>query len=247
MLAPVRSLFLIIVFFSFIVNLSALLLLFDEGNSDTVTLGQRDEWLLAVTNHENVVQTRSKRVAMRVLHVGNLVRTWVVLDRLEGADTTDVVSAGNKDKCSIVELANALDLVVIKLQLNGVVLVDVGMRVADCSAIVGHDVWHLVLAGDLTSDLAQLVAGLLLVDAVRHEAALHIVENTELFASLLNAHNILEAEWELMVTADLVVNLDVTFTALDNLKDLLLAKSVLQSLSEEHRHGDALTELVGTS
>jgi hypothetical protein len=48
-----------------------------------------------------------------------------------------------------------------------------------------------------------------------------------------------------VVSSDLTVNLDGGLSLSDNLKALLLGKSVLKSVSEEHGQWDALTELVG--
>lgn len=171
----------------------------------------------------------------------------MVLNGLKSTNTANIVTASDEDESTVVELADALDFIVVKLELDGVVQADVWVWVADGAAVMGHDVWDLVLANHLAGNFAQLVVGLLLVDTVRHEAALNIVQNTELLASLFNSHNVLESEREFMVAADLVVNLDVTFTALDNLEDFLSVECILQSLAEKDREWDALTELVRAS
>lgn len=151
----------------------------------------------------------------------------MVLNGLKSTNTANIVTASDEDESTVVELADALDFIVVKLELDGVVQADVWVWVADGAAVMGHDVWDLVLADDLAGDLAQLEVSLLLVDAVWHEAAFSVVKHAELLASLLNRHNVLESEWELVVPADFVVDLDVTVTGLNNLEDFLLAEGIL--------------------
>ena len=134
----------------------------------------------------------------------------------------------------------------LEVELDGVVLLDVGVGEADGAAVVGDNVWHLGLAEDLSDDLAELELGLLLVNSVGLEATLDVVEHAEVLTSLGDGEDILEAEGVLVVTLDLTVDLKVGLAGLADLEGLLVGESVLQSVSEEHGEGDALTELVGT-
>merc|ERR1740130_318972 len=179
------------------------------------------------------------------LDVGNLVRTGMVLDVLEDTNTADVVTAGNEDGGAVVELDDRVNFVGLEVKLDGVVLLDVGVGETDGAAVVGNNVWHLVLAEDLAEDLAELELGLLLVNSVGLEATLDVVKHAEVLTSLGDGENILETEGVLVVTLDLAVNLDVGLTTLADLHGLLVGESVVKSVAEEHRHGDALTELVG--
>jgi len=83
--------------------------LFNEGKADTFALGEGDKWLLGVTNNENVGETSSERVTTGVLNMGNLIRTWMVLNMLKDTNTTDVVSAGDEYGGTIIEFDNAAD------------------------------------------------------------------------------------------------------------------------------------------
>lgn len=91
--------------------------LLDEGKSDTLSLGQGDEGLLALPDHENVTETGSEGVASGILDVGNLVGTGMVLDVLEDTNTTDIVSALYEDGGTVLELDDAVDLTSLKVQL----------------------------------------------------------------------------------------------------------------------------------
>ena len=121
------------------------------------------------------------------------------------------------------------------------------MGETDGSAVVGNNVGDLVGTETLSLDSAELETGLFSIDSDGLEAALDVVEHAEELTGLVDADNILEADGELGVTSDLVVDLDVVGTLiLDDLEDFLAAQRVLESVLEEHGHGDALTELVGT-
>jgi hypothetical protein len=79
---------------------------FDERKVDTLALGEGNESVLAGTNAENVVQAGGERVVTSVLNVGNLVGTGVVLDVLEDTNTTNVVSTGDENGGTVLELDN---------------------------------------------------------------------------------------------------------------------------------------------
>jgi len=219
--------------------------LLNEGVADSITSGEGDEGLLGLTDHENVGKTGGEGVSTGVLDVGNLVRTGMVLDVLEDTDTANIVSTGDEDGGTVVEFDDRVNFVGLEVQLEGVVLLDVGVGETDGAAVVGNNVWDLVLAEDLAGNLAELEFGLLLVNGVGLETALNVVKHTEVLTSLGNGDDILETNGVLVVTLDFTVNLDVVVSVLADLNGLLVGESVLKSLSEENRHWDAFTELVG--
>merc|ERR1711957_618470 len=184
-----------------------LVALLNKGEADALGLGKGDQGLLGLTDDENVGQTGGEGVAAGVLDVGNLVRTGMVLDVLEDTNTADVVTAGNEDGGAVVELDDRVNFVGLEVKLDGVVLLDVGVGETDGAAVVGNNVWHLVLAEDLAEDLAELELGLLLVNSVGLEATLDVVKHAEVLTSLGDGENILETEGVLVVTLDLAVNL----------------------------------------
>jgi len=219
--------------------------LFNEGKADTFTSGKGDEGLLGVTNHENVGKTGSERVTTGILDVSDLVRTGMMFNVLKDTNATHVVTTSGENSCAVIELDNTVNITSLKVELDGVVLLNVGVGETDGTAVVGNNIWDLVLAENLSGDFAELEGSLLGVDGVGLEAALNVVEHAEVLASLVDGNNILETEGELVVTSDFTVNLDVIISALTDLKGLLLGKSVLKSVAEEHGKWDALTQLVG--
>lgn len=78
------------------------------------------------------------------------------------------------------------------------------------SRIVRNQEWDPALAKLNTLDLAELVFSLLGLDAVHGEAALGIVDETEVLAGLFDGDDVHEASGEGRVGADLAIDLDET-------------------------------------
>lgn len=121
------------------------------------------------------------------------------------------------------------------------------MRETDGSAVVGNNIWNLVLSEDLSLDLAEFEAGLLCFDTVRLEASLDVVKNTEVLASLLDGNYVLEPKWETWVSPYSVVNFDIGIFVPADFEALLARESVLESVAQKNRKWDALAQLVGAS
>ena len=130
--------------------------------------------------------------------------------------------------------------------LDRVVLLDIWMGETDGSAVVGHNVWNLVLAKDLSLDLAELESSLLRVDFVGLEATFNVVKNAEVFAGLFDGNDVLEPERESWVSPNSVVNLDIGILVSADSEALLARESVLKSVAEQARKWDAFTQFVGS-
>lgn len=112
------------------------------------------------------------------------------------------------------------------------------------SRIVRNQEGDSALAKLDTLDLAELVFGLLGSDAVDGEAALGVVDETEVLASLLDGDDVHEAGGVGDVGADLAVDLDEALHH-DGL-GLTAVEGVLQPVADEDDEGHAVAELVGT-
>jgi len=126
----------------------------DERETDTLLGRERDEGFFSSTNAENVGETGSEGVATGILDVSNLVGTGMVLDVLEHTDATNIVAASDENAGAVFELDNGINLVGLKVELHGVVDLDVGVGETDGPAVVGDDVGDLVLANALLAHLA---------------------------------------------------------------------------------------------
>ena len=93
-------------------------------------------------------------------------------------------------------------------------------------------------------DLAQLVLGLLSLDAVDGEAALNVVDQAEILASLLDGDNVHETGGVGDVGADLAVNLDEALHE-DGL-GLAVVQRVLEAVAHEDDEGEGIAGLVRT-
>jgi len=235
---------------SFFVRLLAdlsFLHLIDEIELDALALGEEDEGLLALTDNEDVAQTGGERVAIAVLDVGNFVGTGMVVDVLEDSNTANVISAGDEDRGTVLELDEAVDFVGLEVEFDGVVLLDVGVGVADGAAVVGHNVRNLVLAESLALNLAELEGSFLRFNAMGLETSFSVVEDAEVFAGLGDGDNVHEAKGETVISSDFVVNLDIGISVFADLEALLAGESVLKSVAEQDGERQTLSQLVGAS
>ena len=119
------------------------------------------------------------------------------------------------------------------------------MGVADSSAVVGHNIRNFVFALHLSLDLAQFEAGFLGVDADGLEASLDVVKDAEVLTSLGEGDDVHAAEREFGVATDLTVNLNIAGLVLADFDSLLAGEGVSQSVAEQDREGNALSQLVG--
>ena len=93
-------------------------------------------------------------------------------------------------------------------------------------------------------DLAELVLSLLGLDAVDSEAALGVVDEAEVLASLLNGDDIHVAGGVGHVGADLAIDLDEALHQ-DRL-GLAVVERIFETVADEDDQGHAVAELVRT-
>lgn len=101
-----------------------------NGKLDTLTLGQGDPRLLR-TNNKDVTLTGSEGVVYGILDVDDVETTIVSLTVSDDTNTTHVAAAGDHDDDTSVELDEVSDLASGKLNLDGVVDLDIRVGVAD--------------------------------------------------------------------------------------------------------------------
>lgn len=89
----------------------------DERELDTVALGHLDQRLLG-SNDEDVRETRGEVDTVDILHVDDLVGTWVVFNVHERANTTDIVSTSDVHLSAVLEFNNAVDFASLKVKLS---------------------------------------------------------------------------------------------------------------------------------
>lgn len=104
--------------------------LLSNGELDTLTLGQRDPWLLGADD-ENVVLAGGEAVVYRVLDVDDVEASVVALAVGDDTNTAHVTTTSDHGDHTSVELDEVGDLAGGQLDLDGVVDLDGWVRVAD--------------------------------------------------------------------------------------------------------------------
>jgi hypothetical protein len=191
---------------------------------DTLTLWQRDPWLLR-TDDEDVVLTGSEGIVYGILDMHNVEASIVTLSVGNDANTSHVTTTSDHGNDTSVELDEVGDLAGSKVDLDGVVDLDGWVRVTDSSRIVRDQEWDSAFAQLNSLDFAKLVFGLFGLDSVNGEAALGVVDQTEVLASLLDANDIHETGWVCGIGTNLAINLDQALH--DNRLRLARVKGIL--------------------
>ena len=104
--------------------------LLSNGELDTLTLGQRDPWLL-LSDDDNVGLTSGELVVNGILQVDNVEASVVALTVSDDTNTTHVATTGDHDNDTSVELDEVGDLASGEIDLDGVVDLDGWVRVTD--------------------------------------------------------------------------------------------------------------------
>lgn len=104
--------------------------LLSNGELDTLTLWQRDPWLLR-PNDEDVVLTGSKGVVYGVLDVDNVETSIVTFTVSNDTNTTHVTTTGSHGDNTSVKLDEVGNLASGKVDLHGVVNLDGWVWVTD--------------------------------------------------------------------------------------------------------------------
>jgi len=219
--------------------------LLNDRELNTLTTRKRDERVVGLTENEHVGKTSAEGVTHRVLDVNDLEGTGVLLTTLDNTDTTSVTTASGHAEVANVETDKLLDLASGKVDLDGIVNVDLRIRVTDGTTVVGHEVGDTTVSHGKLGHTAQLELGLLGSDAVHDETALLIIEDTEVLAGLFQRDNIHEASGVARIGADSAVDLHKTLNG--DVHNLTTSQSVLQTVADEEHKREALTELVGAS
>lgn len=104
--------------------------------------------------------------------------------------------------------------------------------------------WDSTTAELNALDLAELVLGLLVLDAVDGEAALGVVDEAEVLAGLLDGDDVHEASRVGHVGADLAIDLDEALH--EDGAGLAVVERILEAVADEDDQGHAVAELVRT-
>ena len=124
--------------------------------ADTITAWKGDEWVLVLTDNENVGDTSGELGLASILHVDDVEASHLLLDLLDDTNTTNVTTGSDHGDIADGELDVGLDFTGLDVELDGVVQADSWVAVGDGTAIVGDDVWDTLVADDVLVDAEEL-------------------------------------------------------------------------------------------
>jgi len=218
--------------------------LLDDGQLDTLAARKRDKRVVGLTDDEHVGETSREGVADGVLDVNDLEGTDVLLTTHDDTDATSVATASGHAEVADIEADKLLDPAGGKVDLDGIVNVDLRIRVTDSATVVGHKVGDTTASHGQLGHTAQLELSLLGGDTVHNKAALLVVEDAEVLAGLLQRDDIHEAGGVARIGANLAVDLHEALEG--DVHDLLAGESVLKTVAQKEDEREALAQLVGT-
>jgi len=90
----------------------------NEGKSDTISLWNGNSGGLSITNNDNVTLSGREGVTLGILDMADLERTWMLFDRGEGTNSTDVVSSDKHNGGTNLEFNDSSDGLVFEIVLD---------------------------------------------------------------------------------------------------------------------------------
>jgi hypothetical protein len=131
-------------------------LLFYDAQLDSLALGQAHPRLITLADGEHVAHTGGELVAQGVLHVNGLKAALVLLPVLDNTHAASVPSASHHDDVANIKLDEVHNLVGLQIDLDGVVGLDEGVRVADGAAVIRVQIRDALLPKLNRPNLAKL-------------------------------------------------------------------------------------------
>mmetsp|Transcript_15385 Transcript_15385/g.22075 ORF Transcript_15385/g.22075 Transcript_15385/m.22075 type:complete len:215 (+) Transcript_15385:474-1118(+) len=171
-------------------------------------------------------------------------RSLMLLNVHKLTNTPSVTSSGKHNHASKLELEGIRHLSSCDINLDDIVDLNIRVGVTDGTSIVCDNNRYLVRRNEDLVYTAKLVSSLLFVNTVKNETSLGIKKKTESVSALLKLNNIHKSSGEVVVCADLAVNLYTSLHA--DLHALLVGEGILKTVTENNGEGDTLALLVGT-
>lgn len=171
-----------------------LVALVDDGELDTLTLGQRNHRLAPGADREHVRRARRKLLTRGILQVHDFKASDVLFAALNHPDATGVAAARDHAQRTDVKLDEIGNLVRRDVNHDGVTLLDERIGVSNRASVVQADARHALIPELFALHLAQLVLRLDGFDAVHDESSLVIVNQSEVFIALFDAHDVCQSQ-----------------------------------------------------
>lgn len=238
--------------------LFASFLFFHDGHFDALATWQTDPRLGAFTDDEHVTNACGEGVTFAVLKVDDVERSGVSFAVADNTNETLVGTASEHGDVANVELDVVDAFAGGQIKFNGIKGFDVGVGVADGTAVVGDNVRDGAALASVTGvatshsfaafsdlfDAQKLELGFFVAESVKNVASLGVIQQTEVFVGLRDTDNILETGRVADVCAYFVV--DRNHTAHADHHNFTTSQGVLEAVSEHQTQGQTFTKLVRT-
>jgi len=212
---------------------------------DALALRQRDPRLVTLTNDEHIRNAGGKLAIEHVLDVNNLETANMTLTVGDNTNTTHVTTTSDSSDVADFEFDELADFASLKVEFEGIVHFDEGVRIAQCTTVVGNNKGDALGADPNLLDFEEFVFGLFCGDTVNGEAALDVVDEAEVLTSFIDGDDIHEASREGGVSPHLAVDL---YKALhEDALNFLARQGILEAISQEDHKWQAFALFVGTS
>jgi len=176
--------------------------------------------------------------------VHNVKSSDMPLPVCDNTSTAHVTSTRDHNDITRIEFHEIKDLALLEVELDGVVHFDGGVRVTDCSSIVGDNMRNTFRANGNLANFKELVGCLLGCDAVDCKSALYVVEESEVLAGLFDGDDIHETSRVCVVSSDFSIHLDETLH--HDSSNLTAGQCIFQTIPEENGQREAFAQFVGT-
>ena len=174
---------------------------------------KRDPWFVAFANNENVGEPSGKAVAIDIFHMNYIRRTRMSLPVGDHTNSSQVSTSSHHAQDTSVKLDEISNLASLQINLNGVIHLDEGIRVAGSASTMGHQMKDSFCPHKDPSHFTQLVLGLLRCNTMNSKATLGVIDQTKILSRLSNADDVHKTSEVGYNSVDIAINLNETLQA----------------------------------
>lgn len=163
---------------------------------------------------------------------------------IDGSDTTSVVTVRAEGQVADVHRNEVLDLVLLKIELEGITDLDVLVSESDGPSVVGDEIGDLVWTECFLLNLAKFELGFGVVDFDESETSFDVIKDAVILLHFRDFDDVHKADRVLVVPTDLLVDLDKTFLIVEDKTSFAAVQGKFELVSEDDLERNALAELV---
>ena len=223
-----------------------LLHLLDDTLIDSISLGKSNLGLALFSNDSHIRAPSGELVTGLIPDSDKIVVSVELVDRLDDADSSDVVSLVAVGDVSNLHFVDGVNGAGLEVELDGVLDLDLLAEELEGSSVVGGEVADLVGSDEFLLDSAELEVLLLSLELDEFEPSLDVVEDSVGFVELGDVDDVHEAAGILGVSSDLLIDDEESLFLVENGVDLGGVEGDAEFVSEDDLNWDGLSELMGT-